>query len=214
VWKNGAYDLRNLKRDVASAIGLVAVLLGVLPASGFGASRAEEAQVARAANGMVVSQQPLASRVGLEVLKSGGNAVDAAVATALALAVVHPQAGNLGGGGFLLFYRSRDSSSTVIDFRESAPGGARAEMFLDAKGDVDTLKSLYGHLSAGVPGTPAGLYMAWSKYGRLPWRSLVAPALRLAQDGFKVGPDLAAAIAEEEHRLRRHRAAAEVFLPH
>ena len=214
MWKNGAYDLRNVKRGLISAIGLAAALLGLLAPSSFGANRAEEARVARATSGMVVSQQPLASRVGLEVLKSGGNAVDAAVATSLALAVVHPQAGNLGGGGFLLFYRSRDSSSTLIDFRETAPARAQVEMFLDATGEVDTLKSLYGHLSAGVPGTPAGLYMAWSKYGRLPWRSLVAPAMRLAQDGFKVGPDLAAAIAEEEPRLRRHRATAEIFLPH
>lgn len=169
---------------------------------------------ATAAHGMVVSRHPLATRAGLEVLKAGGNAVDAAVATALALAVVHPQAGNLGGGGFLMYYRAKDSLCTLIDFRETAPRRARAEMYLDAHGNVDTVMARVGHLSAGVPGTPAGLFLAWSKYGRQSWRSLVAPAVRLAQDGFKVNADLASAIREEEAPLRADPGSAAIYLPH
>jgi gamma-glutamyltranspeptidase/glutathione hydrolase len=190
------------------------VALG-LPSRGDAApKRTDEPQVATAMHGMVVSEQPLASRVGLEVLKSGGNAVDAAVATALTLAVVHPQAGNLGGGGFLMYYRARDSLCTAIDFRETAPQASRPDMFLDAKGNVDTLRARTGHAAAGVPGTPAGLYLAWSKYGRQSWRSLVAPALRLAQDGFPVNSQLAENIEDELAVLRRFKATADLFAPH
>jgi gamma-glutamyltranspeptidase/glutathione hydrolase len=192
---------------------LLALALGVAAPAGAAPKRADEAQVASAVHGMVVSEQALASHVGAEVLKSGGNAIDAAVATALALAVVHPQAGNLGGGGFLLYYRARDSLCTAVDFREIAPLGAKPDMYLDAHGAVDTLRSRTGHLAAGVPGTPAGLHLAWSKYGRQSWRSLVAPAIRLAQDGFSVNADLAAAIAEEMPTLRRFRASADLFAP-
>jgi gamma-glutamyltranspeptidase/glutathione hydrolase len=162
---------------------------------------------------MVVSQQALASQAGLDVLQQGGNAVDAAVATAFALAVVHPQAGNLAGGGFLLLYRARDSLATVIDSRETAPARAHRDMYLDGQGGVDTLRARIGHAAAGVPGTPAGLHLAWSKYGSLPWRSLVAPALRLAQEGFPVNPELAASIAAEASTLRRFPSTAAVFLP-
>ncbi len=173
-----------------------------------------DGQVATGAHGMVVSQQPLATRVGLETLKNGGNAIDAAVATALALAVVHPQAGNLGGGGFLLFYRASDSLCTVIDCRETAPAAASRDMYLDAKGNADSLRSRVGPWASGVPGTPAGLYLAWSKYGRRPWRSLVAPAIRYAQDGFSVNEDLAAAVDQSKDKLKAFPASADIFLPH
>lgn len=163
--------------------------------------------------GMVVSQQPLATRAGLDVLRAGGNAIDAAIATALTLAVVHPQSGNLGGGGFLLYYRAQDSLCTVIDFRETAPARARRDMFLDAQGNVDTLKARAGPWSAAVPGSPAGLYLAWSKYGSRPWRSLFAPAIRHAQEGFPVNEELAVALRGRETDLRRFPSSAAVFLP-
>jgi len=172
-----------------------------------------DGQLAAGHSGMVVSQQPLATRAGLEVLRAGGNAMDAAIATALTLAVVHPQAGNLGGGGFMLYYRAQDSLCTFIDFREIAPARARRDMYLDAQGNVDTLKSQVGPWSAGIPGSPAGLYLAWSKYATRPWRSLLTPAIRYAQDGFAVNEDLAEAIQDRQDDLRRFPSSAAVFLP-
>ncbi len=145
-----------------------------------------------ARNGMVVSANQLASEVGVEILKKGGNAIDAAVATAFALAVVHPTAGNIGGGGFMV-YMEGSGMATTIDFREKAPLAATPEMFLDDQGKVMTGTNLYGrnstvnHIGAksvGVPGTVAGLYLAHEKYGSLPWSELVQPAIDLAQNGF------------------------------
>jgi gamma-glutamyltranspeptidase/glutathione hydrolase len=143
-----------------------------------------------ARNGMVVTQQAIASRVGRDVLASGGNAVDAAVATAFALAVVHPAAGNIGGGGFLV-YRPAHGTPAAYDFREQAPEAASATMFLDADGNYASEKHHDGHLAVGVPGTVAGLHMAWSEQGSLPWKRLVEPAIRLADDGFVVSEGLA-----------------------
>lgn len=145
-----------------------------------------------ARNGMVVSANALASEVGVGILKQGGNAVDAAVATAFALAVTHPTAGNIGGGGFMVLMDS-SGTATTIDFREKAPLAASADMFLDDSGTVLRGTNLYGrnatvnHIGAksvGVPGTVAGLYLAHQKYGKLPWSDLVQPAIDLAQKGF------------------------------
>src|ERR1044071_1699526 len=110
-------------------------------------------------NGAVVSAHPLASEVGLQILKQGGNAVDAAIATQLALAVVYPGAGNLGGGGFLVG-RLSDGKNIAIDFREKAPGSAARDMYLDTKGDAQTVLSQHGHLASGVPGTIAGIFVS------------------------------------------------------
>ena len=170
-------------------------------------------QYAESRRGMIVTQQALATEVGAEILRGGGNAVDAAVATAFALAVVHPQAGNLGGGGFMMFLRARDSLATCIDFRETAPARAHRDVYLDARGEVDTTLARIGHASAGVPGTPAGLYLAWSKYGSRPWRSLLAPALKLAQDGFPVNTELARILAEEFKVYGRFPASRDLFAP-
>lgn len=134
-------------------------------------------------NGMVVSDNVLASEVGVEILKKGGNAIDATIATAFALAVTHPQAGNLGGGGFLVFLNS-DGEATTIDFRETAPLAASPEMFQDSSGNLIPGANHNGLLSVGVPGTVAGMFYAHKKYGSLPWNELVQPAIRLAQDGF------------------------------
>jgi gamma-glutamyltranspeptidase / glutathione hydrolase len=138
----------------------------------------------RATNGMVVSQNEIASKIGVEVLREGGTAIDAAVATAFALAVTHPTAGNIGGGG-LMVYRPSAGDPVAFDFREVAPAGATPTMFLrDGKYDADLHHN--SHLSVGVPGTVAGLHMAWKAHGRLPWKRLVDPAVGLAQDGFEV----------------------------
>lgn len=136
-------------------------------------------------NGMVVSSNILASQVGVDILKKGGNAIDSSIATALALAVTHPSAGNIGGGGFLVFMNAA-SEVTTIDFREKAPLAASANMFLDSNGKLIEGSNHESIKSVGVPGTVAGLYMAHQKYGRLSWRELVQPAIDLAKKGFSM----------------------------
>lgn len=136
-------------------------------------------------SGMVVSANALASQVGIEILKKGGNAVDAAVAVQFALAVVHPNAGNIGGGGFMV-YRSAKGETNTLDFREKAPASAVRDMYLDATGNPIAEKSLYGQLASGVPGSVAGMEEAHQKYGKLKWASLIEPAIHLAKTGFKL----------------------------
>ncbi|RZK58851.1 MAG: gamma-glutamyltransferase [Pedobacter sp.] len=136
-------------------------------------------------NGMVVSANEIASEVGVDILKKGGNAVDAAVAVQFALAVVYPNAGNIGGGGFMV-YRSAKGEINSLDFREKAAANAGRDMYLDAAGNPIVDKSLYGQLAAGVPGSVAGMVEAHQKYGHLKWEDLVAPAVRLAEEGFKL----------------------------
>src|SRR5450432_3040302 len=140
-----------------------------------------------APHAMVVSVHELASRAGVEMLQSGGNAVDAAVATGFALAVVHPQAGNLGGGGFMLF-RNADGRAHFIDFREKAPAAATENMYLDAHGNVipesNKESSIVGYKAIGVPGSVAGLVYAEKQYGKLSIEKVMAPAIKLARDGF------------------------------
>ncbi|MDD5471342.1 MAG: gamma-glutamyltransferase [Sideroxydans sp.] len=137
-------------------------------------------------HGMVVTAHHLATQVGVEVLKAGGNAVDAGVAVGYALAVVYPVAGNLGGGGFMTLMRA-DGSKTFLDFREKAPLAATADMYLDRDGNVVPSASTDGHLAVGVPGTVSGLQYAQQKYGTLPRGKVLAPAIRLAQRGFVLG---------------------------
>ena len=139
----------------------------------------------RGKNGVVVSQNMIASQVGVDVMKDGGNAVDAAVATAFALAVTHPTAGNIGGGGFMI-YRSSEGGAEAFDFREMAPAKATPEMWLDEAGEYSSDRHHLSHLSVGVPGTVAGLHAAWKEHGSLRWERLVEPAIRLARDGFIV----------------------------
>jgi gamma-glutamyltranspeptidase/glutathione hydrolase len=134
-------------------------------------------------NGVVVSSNAVASKAGVDVLKKGGNAIDASIATALALAVTHPTAGNIGGGGFLVFLNAA-GAVTTFDFREKAPLAASPNMFLDNQGKLINGINHDGLKSVGVPGTVAGLYLAHQKYGKLPWRDLVQPAIDLAKNGF------------------------------
>jgi len=136
-----------------------------------------------AENGMVVTAQHLASHVGVDVLKNGGNAVDAAVAVGYALAVVYPAAGNLGGGGFMTIQLA-DGRKTFLDFREKAPLAATADMYLDKEGNVVPDLSTRGHLAVGVPGTVSGMELALQKYGTKPRKEVIAPAIKLAEDGF------------------------------
>ena len=143
----------------------------------------------RAENGMVVSSHYLASQVGNDILKEGGNAIDATVATAFALAVTLPSAGNLGGGGFIV-YHGNDGQQTTFNFREKAPLAATREMFLGEDGKIKDDSNHIGLLSVGVPGTVAGLYKAHQKMGKLPWSRLVAPAVGLAEKGFPSSYDM------------------------
>src|SRR5271155_5779142 len=135
-----------------------------------------------ARNGMVVAQEPLATEVGVAVLKSGGNAVDAAVAVGFALAVTHPSAGNIGGGGFMLL-RMADGRTTFIDFRERAPQASTRNMYVDAAGKA-TRDSVVGYRASGVPGTVRGMEYAWKNFGTKKWADLVGPAQDLASKGY------------------------------
>ncbi|WP_455426566.1 gamma-glutamyltransferase [Dryocola sp. LX212] len=144
----------------------------------------------RAEHGMVASVDALATQVGVDILKQGGNAVDAAVAVGYALAVTHPQAGNLGGGGFMLL-RTKDGKTTAIDFREMAPEKASRDMFLDEQGNADSKKSLTSPLASGTPGTVAGFSLALEKYGTMPLAKVIQPAYKLARDGYIVNEALA-----------------------
>ncbi|MXV17917.1 gamma-glutamyltransferase [Pedobacter sp. HMF7056] len=134
-------------------------------------------------NGMVVSAHPEASKAGIEILKKGGNAVDAAVAVQFALAVVYPNAGNIGGGGFMV-YRSAKGQTDALDFREKAPGSASRDMYLDVAGNPITDMSLYGQPASGVPGSVDGMAEAHRKYGKLSWTAVLSPAIALAENGF------------------------------
>lgn len=141
-------------------------------------------------NGMVVSAHPEASKAGVEIMKQGGNAVDAAVAVQFALAVVYPSAGNIGGGGFMV-YRSKTGQTATLDYREKAPAGASRDMYLDAAGNPIPGKSLRGHLASGVPGSVDGMVQAHKKYGKLSWKQVVQPAVDLAEKGFILSADQA-----------------------
>ena len=158
---------------------------------------------AQSPRGVVVSQERLASEAGAQVLREGGSAVDAAVATAFALAVVHPAAGNLGGGGFLLS-RPAGGQASFIDFRETAPRAAQPRMWLKADGTYDETRHHGSLASVGVPGTVAGLRRAWHREGRLPWARLLRPAIRLARDGFVLTENQAASLARQLPVFQKH----------
>ncbi len=156
-----------------------------------------------ARNGMVAAQDRLAADVGRDILKKGGNVVDAAVATGFALAVTHPQAGNIGGGGFMMIKFAGREDVIAIDFREMAPAAATRDMFLDKAGDVDNQRARFSHLSAGVPGSVMGLTTALEKYGTMRLKDVMAPAIRLAEKGFPVTDALADALDEHSERFAR-----------
>ena len=164
-----------------------------------------------AMHGMVSSESALASDVGVEVLRQGGNAVDAAVAVGFALAVTMPNSGNIGGGGFMILHDGRTGKDTAIDFREMAPAAATRNMYLDEQGNVVKGKSLFTQAAIGVPGTVAGLTYALEHYGTMKRDALVAPAVRLASQGFPVGETLAGLFAEEREHLNAWDGTRKVF---
>ncbi|MGL4635721.1 MAG: gamma-glutamyltransferase [Beijerinckiaceae bacterium] len=166
------------------------------------------------AGGMVASQETLATRVGVEILEQGGNAVDAAVAIGFALAVTLPRAGNIGGGGFMIVHRADRNETRSVDFRETAPASATKTMYLNDKGDADLNRSQNTGLGAGIPGTVAGLAMALERFGsgRFTFAKLIQPAVDLARDGFIVGDDLAFSLKQAERRLKRFDSSARIFI--
>jgi len=153
-------------------------------------------------NAMVSAAHPLASKVGLEILQAGGNAIDAAIAIQLALAVVYPRAGNIGGGGFLV-YRNSVGETTTLDFREAAPLNAHRTMYLDEEGNADAQLSRYGALAVGIPGTIKGIFESHKKFGSLPIESLFDPAIDLAENGFQILPAEAEIINEHQEDFRQ-----------
>ena len=169
----------------------------------------------RAKHAIVASQHELASKIGVEVIKKGGNAVDAAIATALALAVVYPEAGNLGGGGFMLI-RFKDGKTAAIDYREMAPQAAVRDIYLDTNGKIITGEgsSTIGYRAAGVPGTPAGMEMAFKKYGsgKIKWSELVEPARKLAEDGYVLSYRLANLFKAYSKNLEKYEDSKRIFL--
>lgn len=160
--------------------------------------------------GMVVSQNAIASQVGADILGKGGNAVDAAVAVGFALSATLPRAGNLGGGGFMLVHLADQDKTIAIDFREMAPAKAFRDMYLDEKGNVDEEKAQFSLMSSGVPGTVAGLAHALEKYGTLSWAEVLAPAIKLAEEGFVVSHDMAQKLKEHDH-LRENAATCQAY---
>ncbi|PWW48868.1 gamma-glutamyltransferase [Melaminivora alkalimesophila] len=164
-----------------------------------------------AKNGMVASEQELASRIGLDILKAGGNAVDAAVAMGFALAVALPNAGNIGGGGFMMVHDARTGRNVALDFREVAPSRFTRDIYLDAQGNVIDGKSLYTHYAVGVPGTVAGLEHALKKWGTMPLNKVVAPAVELADKGFVVSETLAKVLQQEQKNMGKWPATQAIF---
>ena len=188
-------------RTRAAAVGVACALL-VATVGG-------SSEPARARRGMVVASDGVAAEIGLDALRAGGSAVDAAVATAFALAVTLPAAGNIGGGGFLV-HRPADGPAAAYDFRETAPAAASPEMFA-AGGVYDAARHHDSHVAVGVPGTVAGLHRAWTDHGRLPWRRLVEPAIALARDGFVLSYARAASLAGVLPRMARYPASVAAF---
>src|SRR5580693_2110749 len=175
------------------------------------ASKSWPKQAVRAAHGMVVTDEQLGSQAGVEILKRGGNAVDAAVATAFALAVVEPAAGNIGGGGFMLI-RLANGKTTFLDYRETAPGKATANMYIRKDGKLDEEASVIGYKSVAVPGTVAGLELALKTYGTMKLADVMAPAIRLADQGFLVSGKLASELQDESPGLQAFPTSQRIFL--
>ena len=199
-----------MKRIIfASLSSALAALLffSQLPNSNAGASKYPE----RAKHGMVVSSHYLASQVGAEMMKKGGNAIDAAIATGFALAVTHPSAGNIGGGGFMVVHLN-DGRVTAFDFREKAPAAAHERMYLDANGNYIRDLNHEGYLAVGVPGTVAGFSLAHEKLGSKPMAELIAPAIQLAEKGFPLSWDLAEDFRDLASEFKRYPASVKAFL--
>ena len=187
---------------------LAPVLFALLINPVFPASRAP----VRGREAMVVSTSPFAADVGVEILRKGGNAVDAAVAVGFALAVTHPSAGNIGGGGFMVLHLAEKNEEYTLDYREKAPSAAGRDMYLDEEGNLVEGLSTEGYLAGGVPGTVAGLHLAWQRFGSLPWKDLVKPAVRLAEEGFAVSYALSESLKRGGKRMSLYPESSRIFL--
>lgn len=186
------------------------MIVSLTISSAYGASFGQ-AKLVKGKHAMVASEEVLASEAGVAILKAGGNAVDAAVAVGYALAVTWPEAGNIGGGGFMLFYQQDKQQAVAINYREKAPQKAHRDMFLDQQGQVDHQLARKSLQATGVPGTVAGLNLAQARYGRLSLKEVMAPAIKLARDGFKVSPDLARSISAVQNTLGKWPASKAIF---
>ena len=164
-------------------------------------------------SGMVVSQHYLATEVGKNILDQGGNAIDASVAVAFALAVVLPRAGNIGGGGFLVLYNAEKNKNYALDYREMAPAAADRDMYLNEDGSLNKSTSRLGYLAGGIPGTVAGMWEAHQKFGSMPWEDLLKPAIKLAQAGFKVSPFMADSINRAHSSMKDYPSTVKIFFP-
>ncbi|HKG22082.1 MAG TPA: gamma-glutamyltransferase, partial [Blastocatellia bacterium] len=198
--------MKAVKNMLSAAIG-IALCAMPFPA----APRAASREPVRAPHGMVVSVSEIASRVGVETMRQGGNAIDAAVAVGLALAVTWPEAGNIGGGGFMLIRRA-DGRAEVIDYRERAPLASTEGMYLDKDGNVIEKASSVGYRAVGIPGTVAGLALALKRHGKLSWQAVVEPARKLAAEGFTVSHFLARGMREKADLIAMHPETRRIFI--
>src|SRR3984893_1519025 len=207
-------DLRRL------ALGILLTVTCTLPAAAQEARRglyappaADTVHPVAADHGMVVAQEKTAARIGADILRRGGNAIDAAVATGFAMAVTYPRAGNLGGGGFMVIHSMEHHEDVAIDYRETAPNATTPGIFLGPDGKPDIAKSRDSALGIGVPGTPAGLALALEKYGsgKFTLAELLRPAIALARDGFAIADDLADTLPAGQRRLARWPSGAKMF---
>lgn len=213
--------MRKIHRRVLTVVTVT--ILGSLTASADAAGQAQALQSAAineynainhpvvGRSGMVASQNADATRVGVEIMRQGGNAIDAAVAVGLALAVTLPRAGNLGGGGFMLVHLAEEGRTVAVDFREVAPALAHRDMYFGSDGGINDEEYRFSHKSSGVPGTVAGLDHILREYGTMSWAEVVEPAIRLARDGIVVTDDLANNLRASKSRLTQNPAAAEAF---
>ncbi len=202
------------RRAAIVALALCALLLAPAP---LGAqdrvvvSRLDVVHPVHATNGMVATQEALATRIGVDILERGGNAVDAAVAVGFALAVTLPRAGNLGGGGFMLVHDAATGRTEAIDYRETAPAAATRDMYLGPDGEPDSRRSRFSYLSVGVPGSVAGMALALARYGSMGLAQVMAPAIRLAEQGIVVSAELAASLESRRKRFQRWPATMRAF---
>jgi gamma-glutamyltranspeptidase / glutathione hydrolase len=206
------------RHGIVAAFLLVVALVGPAPAQEqrrglYTPAAADTVHAVPAEHGMVVAQEKTAARIGMEILKGGGNAVDAAVATGFALAVTYPRAGNIGGGGFMLIHSADRHEDVAIDYRETAPAATTPGIFLGADGKPDNAKSRDSALGIGIPGTPAGLALALEKYGsgRFTLAELIRPAIELARNGVVLADDSADTLPDWHRRLARWPSSAKIF---
>ena len=192
-------------------IFVVALWISCLPVPAQTSLQGDRSVPTEATQGMVVTSHTLATEEALEILKQGGNAIDAAVAAAFALAVTQPRSGNIGGGGFMLISSESSGEVVALDYREKAPAAATRDMYLDEEGNVDKNLSRYSYLSVGVPGTVAGLVLALQEYGTIPLQQAIAPAIKLAEEGFIVTPRFSKGIKSREKYLKQWESSRKIF---